>query len=185
MKSAISHALHVVTTLLPQVGIPCIMVGGHAVNHYGVTRATQDIDFMIAASDADAVRRIMHDAGFTNISIHETVMFFQQPDSPLRVDFLKVDPDTMESLMANAVNVRYLDTKEVLVPQLQDLLAMKLFALATGGPKRKDKDFGDIVELVIENAFDVETGLRALAEEFATTGIYETLRQDIGERRHA
>ena len=44
----------VVARRLPKVGLDCLMIGGHAVNHYGVIRATQDIDFMIAATDADA-----------------------------------------------------------------------------------------------------------------------------------
>ncbi len=185
MKSEITRVLDLVTQLLPQTGIPCIMIGGHAVNHYGVIRATQDIDFMIAASDADAVRRIMHEAGFTNVSIHETVMFFQQPDSPLRVDFLKVDPDTMEKLIANAVKVHYAGANNILVPQLQDLLAMKLFALATGGPNRKDKDFGDIVKLVIEHGPPVEAELKTMCSTFATDALYQELRQRIEELRHA
>jgi hypothetical protein len=73
MRSDINTVLNVVTHRLPEAGIPCIMIGGHAVNHYGVIRATQDIDFMIAASASDAVKRIMRDAGFTNMAVHETV----------------------------------------------------------------------------------------------------------------
>ncbi len=185
MVMDVSTVLNVVTHRLPEAGIPCIMIGGHAVNHYGVIRATQDIDFMIAASAADAVRRIMRDAGFTNNSVHETVMFFNQPDSPLRVDFLKVDPGTMETLMANAVKASYAGSDAVLVPRLHDLLAMKLFALTTGGPKRKDKDFGDIVNLVIENNIDVDADLRALSQEFGTDAIFDELRARIQELCHA
>jgi len=170
---------------MPQAGIQCIMIGGHAVNHYGVIRATQDIDFMIAASAADDVKRIMRDAGFTNIAVHETVMFFNQPNSPLRVDFLKVDQDTIQKLLSNAVKANYAGSDDVLVPRLQDLLAMKLFALTTGGPKRRDKDFGDIVNLVIENGVDVETDLRALIHEFGTDAIYAELQTRIKELCHA
>ena len=49
----------VVSRRLPAVGVDAVMIGGHAVNHYGVSRATQDIDFMIAAADEGAVRRVM------------------------------------------------------------------------------------------------------------------------------
>lgn len=185
MKTDIHTVLSVVTHRLPDAGIPFVMIGGHAVNHYGVVRATQDIDFMIAASAADAVRHIMRDAGFTNISVHETVMFFNHPDSPLRVDFLKVDAETMEKLLANAVKASYAGTDDVFVPQLNDLLAMKLFALATGGPKRKHKDFGDIVNLVIENAVGIENELLPLCEQFGTDLIYAELRTRIEELRYA
>ena len=140
---------------------------------------------MIAASASDAVKRIMRDAGFTNIAVHETVMFFNQPCSPLRVDFLKVEQDTMEKLMAKAVKVSYAGAADVWVPQLHDLLAMKLFALTTGGPKRKDRDFGDIVNLVIENGVDVERDLRALSHEYGSDAVYAELQARIEALRHA
>jgi len=50
---------------------------------------------------------------------------------------------------------------------------MKLFALASGGAKREDKDFSDIVNLTLENRFDIETDLRELCREFGTDEIYE------------
>ena len=140
---------------------------------------------MIPITNAQSVRQIMHDAGFTNISEHETVLFVNQPDSRLRVDFLKVDPQTMHKLITNAVTVSYLGSADILVPQLHDLLAMKLFALATGDPKRKGKDFGDIANLVIENNVDVETDLCSLSRQFATDDIFKELRQHIEELRHA
>jgi hypothetical protein len=101
------------------------------------------------------------------------------------VDFLKVDAATMEKLLANAVKARYAGAADVLVPQLHDLLAMKMFALATGGPKRKHKDFGDIVNLVIENNVDVDTDLQELSQQFGNDAIYAELRARIQELRHA
>lgn len=184
MESEMDHIMDVVTHQMPAAGIPCMMIGGHAVNHYGVMRATQDVDFMIAAEAADAVQRIMRNAGFTNIAVHETVMFFSQPESPLRVDFLKVDPYTMQQLLAHAVTATYAGKDTVLIPQLSDLLAMKVFALTTGGPKRTDKDFSDIVNLVIENQVDVETDLKSLCRDFGTEAAYAALRARIEELRH-
>ncbi|MDA0991299.1 MAG: nucleotidyl transferase AbiEii/AbiGii toxin family protein [Verrucomicrobia bacterium] len=184
MATDIDFVIDVVMRQIPEAGIPCVMIGGHAVNHYGVIRATQDIDFMIAAPAADEVKRIMLASGFTNITVHETVMFFNQPGSPLRVDFLKVDQETMQKLMANAVKACYAGTEDVWVPRLHDLLAMKLFALATGGPKRRTKDFDDIVNLVIENGVDVENELRALSQEYGTDAHYSELRTRIEELGH-
>jgi hypothetical protein len=173
----------VVSRRLPEAGIDCLMIGGHAVNHYGFVRATQDIDFMIAAADEDAVRRIMLAAGFANVSTHETVIFFNRPGSPLRVDFLKVDRTTLDTLLAHAVTVDYFEGNRVRVPQLKDLIAMKLFALKGGNPKREDKDFPDIVHLAIENGLDAETDLKPLCERFGTEAIYERLSARIRELR--
>jgi hypothetical protein len=95
-------ALDVFARELPAAGIGYLLVGGHAVNHYGLTRATQDLDFMIAAEDVEPVRRIMTNAGFTNVSEHEVVLFFNRPGSSLRIDFLRVDSETMRKLIEQA-----------------------------------------------------------------------------------
>jgi hypothetical protein len=185
MDCDIDGVFEVVSRDLPAAGIDCVMIGGHAVNHYGVVRATQDVDFMIAASDEEALRRVMQAAGFTNFAAHEVVVFYNRPGSPLRVDFLKVDRETMDKLMANAVSVDYHGGHRVRVPRLEDLLAMKLFALASGSPAREDKDFPDIVHLVIENGVDVGTDLRALCARFATPALYDRLCLRIKELNHA
>ena len=169
---------------LPEAGVDCLMIGGHAVNHYGVSRATQDIDFMIASADEGAVRRVMSEAGFTNIAVHNTVVFFNRPGSPLRVDFLKVARETMDKLLSNAVAVEYFGEHNVWVPQLSDLLAMKLFALASGGSDREEKDFPDIVNLVMENRLDVEADLAPLCREFGTDKIFDRLSARIGDLAH-
>jgi len=166
---------------LPEAGVDYLMIGGHAVNHYGFTRATQDIDFMIAAADEVVLCRVMSEAGFTNIAAHETVVFFNRPGSSLRVDFVKVDRQTMGKLLAHAVAVDYFEGHKVKIPCLNDLIAMKLFALKGGHPGREDKDFPDIVHLVIENGLDLQTELRALCEEFGTNAIYERLGARIRE----
>jgi hypothetical protein len=174
----------IVSRRLPAAGIACLMIGGHAVNHYGYTRATQDIDFMIAAEDEAAVWRILSAAGFTNVATHPTVVFFQQPGGTLRVDFLKVDRATLDKLLAGSVAVDYFQGHPLRVPCLHDLIAMKLFALKSGRPEREEKDFPDIVHLVIENGLDVATELRPLCDQFGTPALYEQLCRRIQELRH-
>jgi hypothetical protein len=181
MDFEVDKVMDVVTCLLPAAGIDAVMIGGHAVNHYGVSRATQDIDFMVAAADVDAVRRIMHAEGFTNVAVHETVIFFNQPGTALRVVFLKVDRETMDRLLANAKEVEYFGGQGVRVPQLKDLLAMKLFALSRGGAKREDKDFSDIVHLVIENHVPTDRELLELCRQFADDATHARLCARIKE----
>ena len=57
----------------------------------------------VATGDAPAVRKIMTDAGFSNVAVHDVVVLFNRPGSALRVDFLQVDEQTMEKLLENAV----------------------------------------------------------------------------------
>lgn len=183
MNRVMQNVFEVVTRRLPEAGIDFLMIGGHAVNYYGFIRATMDVDFMIAASDQHAVRRIMTEAGFTNISTAENVTFFSQPDSSLRVDFLSVDLDTLRQLLDRAVQVPYLAVS-VTVPCLEDLISMKLFALHNGSPKRASRDSEDIVRLVIEHDLDLETTLKPLCLRFADEAEYRALKERIEQERH-
>ena len=170
----IDYVFETVSRGLPAAGVNFLMIGGHAVNYYGYTRATMDVDFMIVAEDVPAVRQVMKDAGFTNISEGETVVFFSRPGSPVRVDFLPVDSGTVEQLMIQAQQVMYGGAR-LHVPCLKDLLAMKLFALKGGNPRRKERDFLDVVYLVLENELNVESDLRWLCERFASGTLYDEL----------
>lgn len=180
----INKVFEVVSQRLPESGIPFLMIGGHAVNHYGYTRATMDVDFMIAAKDVVSVRNIMKTSGFTNVSEGETVIFFSLPESPLRVDFLPVDTETMEQLLNGAIDVSY-GGVPLKVPSLNDLLAMKLFALNSGNPQRKERDFSDVVQLMILNDLKPEEDLKPLCDRFATKELFTELANRIQELRHA
>jgi hypothetical protein len=163
---------------LPAAGIDCILIGGFAVNWHGYTRNTLDVDFMIVAEQHDAVRRIMTQAGFTNSTIQDNVAFFSAPDSPLRVDFLRVDRNTMGKLLANALlaNVQGFEVK---VPALQDLIAMKIFSLSQDVPRRMGKDLPDIAYLSVLHNLDLESDLQPLCSRFGTSGVYELIRGQV------
>jgi len=174
---------NVVGRKLPEAGIEFIMIGGHAVNHYGYSRATIDIDFMIAASDMSVVRSVMKDSGFSNISESENAVFFEYPDIPYRVDFLQIDSGSMQKLLAHAERIDYAGIS-LKVPSLKDLLSMKLFALKHGSERREEKDFPDIVNLVIEHGLELENELKPLCEKFADTQIYVKLAERIRRLKH-
>jgi hypothetical protein len=179
------EAFDLVSERLPSAGVECLMIGGHAVNYYGYMRATQDLDFMIAAADEPAVSRVMTAAGYINVARHESVVYFNRPGSPLRVDFLKVERPTLDRLLSAAVAIQYFGGHVVRIPRLQDLLAMKFFALRNSGARRLDKDLPDIAHLAVLHGLDPERDLRPLCEVYGTPAIYEQLRARIGELRHA
>ncbi len=182
-SDGIELVFDVVGNQLPQAGIEFLMVGGHAVNQYGYSRATIDVDFMITATDLDAVRAVMKRAGFTNVSQSENVVFFSKPGLPVRVDFLQVDEGTMQALLADAQAVDY-GGQLLKVPSLENLIAMKLFALKSGSPGRWEKDFPDIVHMAVENGLDIEADLKPLCDRFADDGILAKLSVRILELRN-
>ena len=170
--------LDLVVGKLSDAGVDCLLIGGFAVNHYGYTRNTLDVDWMIAANHQAVVRQIMQAAGFTNVAQHETVTFFNRPGSPLRVDFLPVDEQTMNNLLSDSVSV-VLYGKSVHVPSLRNLLAMKFFALAQAPERRIDKDLPDIAFLAIINGLDSERDLHPLARQYATEVLFQKVCEKI------
>ncbi|AKJ65006.1 nucleotidyl transferase AbiEii/AbiGii toxin family protein [Kiritimatiella glycovorans] len=182
-SDSISYIFDVAGNQLPHAGVDFLMIGGHAVNYYGFSRATIDVDFIVAAEDMGTVRTVMKEAGFSNISQSENVVFFNKPGTPVRVDFLQVDADTIRALLSDAHAVEY-GGSTIKVPSLNDLISMKLFALKNGTAERWEKDFPDIAHLAAENNLDPEQDLKPLCERFADEGIYSKLAARIKELDH-
>ena len=170
--------LDVASRQLSAAGVDCILIGGFAVNYHGYTRNTLDVDFMIVTEQLDAVRRIMTQAGFTNVAIENNVAFFNTPNSPLRVDFLRVDSETMRKLLANAMRAS-VHGYELKVPALRDLIAMKIFALSQDVARRMGKDLPDIAYLSVLHNLDLESDIRPLCDRFGTPHVYGLIRSQV------
>ena len=171
MISSLDTIFSLVEGLLTAGGVRCVLIGGFAVNHYGYSRNTVDVDFMVASDDMAAVRRVFVEAGYSNVTSGENAVFFQSPHAPLRVDFLHVDADTMSALVARARPVD-MHGHRILVPALKDLLGMKLFALAHAQNRRMDKDLPDIAHLCVIHNLNLESDIRPLCEQFANASIF-------------
>ncbi len=169
-----------VSETLPTAGIECLLIGGFAVNHYGYSRSTLDVDFMVVSEQRDTVRKIMKQAGFTNVSAQANVTFFNRPGSSLRVDFLNTDSATMAKIMEHAAMAEVHGT-QVRVPALLDLLALKFFALSQAREKRTDKDVPDIAWLMVLNELDLESDLHPLALKFADEEIFRRVQAKVKE----
>jgi hypothetical protein len=172
--------LDIASKRLPDAGVDCILIGGFAVNYHGYTRNTLDIDFMIFTEQFEKVRLIMIESGFTNITIEDNVAFFSTPDSPLRADFLRVDRDTMQTLIGNAVRAE-VHGYAVRVPAVRDLIAMKIFSLSQSLQRRMAKDLPDIAYLAVLNDLDLESDIRPLCNRFGTAEVYDLIAGQVKE----
>ena len=178
LVSGLKTVFEVVVNKLSAAGVPCLLVGGFAVNHYGYSRSTLDIDFMIVSDDRDTVLDAMRQAGFTNYSKHANVTFSQRPGETLRVDFLFVDDDTMAQLLSRSERT-VVQGKTVSVPSLKDLIAMKLFSLAQNPARRMGKDLPDIVHLTVLNGLDLEKDIHPLAVRYASEAIFDMVSEQV------
>lgn len=178
IMSDFQHILSVVSRNLVDAGIDCLLIGGFAVNYYGYTRNTLDLDFMIVGNQVESVRKTMVKAGFSNVSIHENVVFFSSGENKPRADFLQVSADTMKKLLTNAVEAQIHGCK-LRIPSLKDLLAMKVFSLSQNRNQRMGKDLPDIAYLTIINDLDVKADIKPICNLFGTQEIYELICRHI------
>ena len=178
LNQGLMAVLDVASRQLPAAGADCILIGGFAVNYYGYTRNTLDVDFMIVAQQFDVVSQIMKRSGFTNITSNKNVTFFNTPGSPLRVDFISVDGHTMRKLLVNTV-IANVHGFRIKVPALRDLIAMKVFSLSQDVDRRLGKDLPDIAYLSVINNLDLESDIRPLCNRFGTHKIYDLIRRQV------
>jgi len=174
----VDKVFRIASSVLPAAGAECLLIGGFAVNYYGYTRNTLDVDFMIAAEDLENVSVVMRDSGFVNILVRENVAFFSTPEGGPRVDFLRVDRDTMAELSSRAVAVSIHGCR-LRVPALRDLIAMKVFAFAQSPERRMGKDLPDIAYLSVLNRLDFEADIRPLCDRFGTLEAAAMIRRQI------
>jgi predicted nucleotidyltransferase len=152
-------------------GFRFLLIGGHAVNAYGYSRKTFDLDLAINRDDSEAWRELMLGLGYQ--CIHEQAAFIQfaATDIP-QVDLMKVSKDTFEKLMETSEPRTALGI-ETRVPSLESLIAMKLHAARHSLPHRRHKDLMDIFALVEANNVDVTSdGFRQLCEKYGTAELY-------------
>lgn len=155
-----------------------LLVGGHAVNVHGHTRATLDVDFLVVMEDEAQIRALMKEKGYTNQSSHGNVLFCHHPASQLRIDFLKTDSHTMDVLWQSKLE-RPSGTKPGCpVIGLEHLIAMKLSALRENFSKRRAKDLPDILELARKHSWSFEEKLKPLVDQFGSPELEETLRKE-------
>lgn len=170
--------LELISRRLPEKGIDYLLIGGYAVNYYGYTRNTVDLDFMVASDQLTAVRSILTEAGFINVSVEDNVVFFNRPDLALRVDFLRVDTATLKKLLANAI-VADLYGSRVRVPALKDVLAMKIFAFAQSGGRRLGKDLPDIAFLAVLHHLDPDKDILPLCDKFGNNETFALIKNQM------
>ena len=167
---------HLISDLTHQEGVPCILIGGFAVNHYNVSRQTADIDFLITKEDFGRILNFLERAGYKKDSVQENfVQLKSNRVSLLDIDFMFVDADTLKKIMKEGEPLKIAGQKFV-VPSLNHLIALKLHSIKNNPKLRLSKDFPDIISLIQINKVDIQ-GLpfKELCQKYSTQEIYDRI----------
>ena len=156
--------------------LPFLMIGGHAVNAYGYSRITGDLDILVNRDDRDRWLGALTTRGFT--LKHDGGGFLQTnpPEGCLwPLDLMLANPRTFGDMMTASREVEQGEFR-LRVPSLDHLFVLKLHALKQGLAHRNFKDFMDVLSLAQVNGVDVRSdSFRALCEKYGSKNIYERL----------
>ena len=153
-----------------------LIIGGHAVNAYGYSRFTEDVDFIISKTARGGWLMALEAIGYQVQYDGGSFLLMHSPDASLcRVDVMLVNERSFAGMLA-AAQTTELGGKSFSVPSLDHLIALKLHVLKQGLSHRLIKDFTDVTSLAQVNAIDVRSDrFRLLCEKYGSKEIYEKI----------
>jgi predicted nucleotidyltransferase len=167
---------HLVSDILDKAGIPYVLIGGFAVNHYKVTRQTADIDFLIADDAAQKVSGLFKNEGY-QLDYSQEVFSRLRADRAhlMDLDFMFVDRGTLDKIINAGKKIEIAGCKFI-VPSLEHLIALKLHAIKYNPKSRESRDLPDIIELIMINKVKVkDKEFRDLCLKYGTEELYQRI----------
>ncbi len=130
--------------ILADQGIPHALVGGFALSALGVTRATNDVDYLVDGDFKDAARELFLRNGYT--------IFFESPEVIQLQGVGLVDLLFANRPLSKSMLVRTSDVSLLGIPCLDaaDLIGLKIQAYCNNR-KRELQDLADIQQLIEKN----------------------------------
>lgn len=170
-----SKVFHLVANASKRAAVPCILIGGFAVNFYKVTRGTRDVDFLITKDDFKKIEKTMIEAGYAEDFATDVAIRMSNAKDAMDVDFMIVDEATRVKILEEGQKTRMAGS-DLVIPSLNHLIALKLHAIRHGSKKRLWKDLPDIIELIDKNKVDFESHVfKDICLKFGTEEIYKNI----------
>lgn len=169
-------AFHLVLDVFSKAGIPCVLIGGFAVNYYKVTRQTADIDFLIADDATEKISGLFKNEGYQLDYAQEAFARLKSNREYLMdLDFMFVDKETLDKIIKAGREVKIAGCKFV-VPSLEHLIALKLHSVKCNPKLRENKDMPDIIGLIRVNKVEVKNDeFKNLCLKYGTAELYQQI----------
>lgn len=159
-------------------GLSFLVIGAHAVNAYGYSRETADLDIMVSRERRSDWLAWFHAMGYA--LFREGVTFLQFNPAPAArwpVDVMLVAEPSFSTMLA-ASTILEAEPTHPRIPSVEHLLALKLHALKHTQIYRFLKDFQDVVGLIECQKLDPDSEkLKQLFEKYGTLELYGKVRR--------
>ena len=160
--------------------MPFVVIGGHAVNAYGVSRQTGDLDFAVRVTDKTSWGELMNKLQMQATQNDDRFARFH-PDALAGwpIDLMFLDDATFAKLYEQSQEFAF-GPARARVASARHLVALKLHALKQNQEHRFAKDWGDIVALLRSGRTGLTVeDLQALCARYGTPEIFEKLKNEV------
>lgn len=165
-----------VSNIVKEKDIPCVLIGGFAVNYYKVTRQTVDVDFLITEEDFEKILGVLHKHGLKVECRSEVFVRCSAAEKYfMDLDFVFVEKDTLDKIIKES-KVANIGKQKFLVPSVEHLIALKLHAIKYNPRQREYKDLLDVIDLIKVNKVKVYTNsFKELCLKYGTEELYNKI----------
>ena len=160
--------------------MPFLVIGGHAVNFYGISRQTGDLDLLVRRSNKAAWFELMSKLAYVAGRNDDRFARFR-PESLAAwpIDLMFVDDQTFERLSLQAVETQFGPARARVV-SARHLATLKIHALKHFQEHRYARDFSDLVSLLRSGKTGITRDeLRELCLRYAAIELFEKLKGEI------
>jgi len=170
-----SKVFRLVAEASKKSAVPCILIGGFAVNFYKVTRGTRDVDFLMTKDDFKKIEKALIEAGYAEDFATNVAVRMSNVKESADVDFMIVDEATRDKILEEGQKAKIAGS-ELVIPSLNHLIALKLHAIKHGSKNRLWKDMPDIIDLIKINKVDFNGAeFKGICLKFGTAEIYKDI----------
>jgi len=175
-----AEAFHLVARASKKAAVPCILIGGFAINFYKVTRDTLDSDFLITEDDFAKIKDALLAAGYAEEFVTNAAVRWSNKKAALDVNFMIVDSPTRRKIVQDGTTTEIVGEKFI-IPSLNHLIALKLHAIKNNQKNRLWKDLPDILRLIQMNNVDCRSeAFRKMCIRYGNDGIYRMILKGCG-----
>jgi hypothetical protein len=172
---------HLVSSEFAKAGISCVLIGGFAVNYYGVTRQTADVDLLITKEDIAKALELLKKAGYKQGLVQQGVFARLEKSKTylVDIDLMLVDEETLNKITKGGKEIQ-IAGKSFVVPSLNHLIALKLHSIKFNQKIREFKDMPDIINLLRINKVNARTErFRKLCLKYGTEELYRKILENV------
>lgn len=160
--------------------MPFLVIGGHAVNAWGVSRYTGDLDLMVPLDDEPKwlhlFQILRYEAGQSD---DRFARFRARSLDNWPIDLMYVNQSTFSSIYGDA-NLQEFGEVEVPVASVKHLVFLKIHALKHFQEHRYAKDYSDLVALLnLKDGILSREELKQACLKYADLKLFEKLAADI------